>query len=186
MRKINKRLYLGWIIAGLAGIILFYAGALGIYVSIMGSYAGDVTAWMAVSIAVLTAGGILTVTGIVFCCLLLYKAWKAIQNGRARTTPGKAVGFLFIPLFNLYWNFIAYWGFARDYNSYLQHKSMNSPKLAEGLFLCYPILALCIMLPLAGYLSGLAAMAVFAIISSRMIDAVNELCTAVNTTAQTA
>jgi len=40
---------------------------------------------------------------------VVYKAWEAIQNGHARTSPGKAVGFLFIPCFSLYWMFPAYW-----------------------------------------------------------------------------
>ena len=46
--------------------------------------------------------------------VLLYKAWKVIPAAHARTTPGRAVGFLFIPCFNLYWIFQAFYGWAQD------------------------------------------------------------------------
>jgi hypothetical protein len=40
--------------------------------------------------------------GAVVQMMLIYNAWSAINDGQARTTPGKAVGFLLIPLFNIY------------------------------------------------------------------------------------
>ncbi|MEA5079778.1 MAG: DUF4339 domain-containing protein [Anaerolineaceae bacterium] len=52
-------------------------------------------------------------------CILLYQFWKLVQDGNARTTPGRAVGFLFIPLFNFYWMFIAYWGLAKELKRYI-------------------------------------------------------------------
>src|SRR5262249_1193601 len=52
----------------------------------------------------------------IITCILIYKAWDLIQDGRPQTTPGKAVGFLFIPFFNLYWIFIAFRGLAEDLN----------------------------------------------------------------------
>jgi hypothetical protein len=51
--------------------------------------------------------------------ILLYKFWQVVQDGFARTSPAKAVGFLFIPFFNLYWNFPAYFGLAKDLNRYI-------------------------------------------------------------------
>jgi len=52
-------------------------------------------------------------------CILLYQFWKLVQDGNARTTPGKAVGFLFIPFYNFYWMFIAYWGLANELKRYI-------------------------------------------------------------------
>ncbi len=78
--------------------------------------------------------------------VLIYKMWSGIQDGYARTTPGKAVGFLFIPFFNFYWGFQALWGFSKDYNRYIQRHSLRAPKLREGLFLWYFVLCLAIYL----------------------------------------
>jgi hypothetical protein len=51
--------------------------------------------------------------------VLIYKLWKVVEDGYASTTPGKAVGFLFIPFFNYYWFFRAFWGLAKDLNRYI-------------------------------------------------------------------
>ena len=53
---------------------------------------------------------------IVFGLRILHKLWSLIPVHKAKTTPGKAVGFLFIPLFNIYWNFIAIYGLAKALN----------------------------------------------------------------------
>lgn len=82
--------------------------------------------------------------------VLFYKMWASIQDGHARTTPGKAIGFLFIPLFNLFWAFQAIWGFAKDYNSYVDRYSLRVPKLPEGLFLTYVILCFTAWIPIVG------------------------------------
>jgi|GEM_PF-1049080 len=71
---------------------------------------------------------------------LIYRMWQSVQDSYARTTPAKAVGFLFIPYFNLYWIFQAWWGFAKDCNSYIERNQAPVRKLPEGLFLAVCIL----------------------------------------------
>ena len=72
--------------------------------------------------------------------MYIYRMWLIIQGPQARTTPGKAVGFLFIPLFNLYWMFISIGLWAKDYNRFASQE-MNAPKVNAGLFQALPILA---------------------------------------------
>lgn len=75
----------------------------------------------------------------------LHHAWKCLRPGQlARTTPGKAVGFLFIPFFNLYWIFQAVYGLAVDWNRTIAHYPdlQNAPNLPAGLALGYCITAL--------------------------------------------
>lgn len=69
----------------------------------------------------------------------LGRLWKALQHGRARTTPGKAVGLLFVPFFNLYWIFVAIYGLAQDWNRITSRYTdlSRGPKLNEGMFLAY-------------------------------------------------
>lgn len=71
--------------------------------------------------------------------VLWYKAWSVIQDGQTKISPGKAIGFLFIPFFNLYWVFRAVWGYAKEFNAYLRRHNLSLPQLTEGLFLFWCI-----------------------------------------------
>lgn len=57
-----------------------------------------------------------TTIGAIIGYIHLHRAWSILQPVGARTTPGAAVGFLFIPFFNLYWLFVAYKGLAEDWS----------------------------------------------------------------------
>ena len=46
--------------------------------------------------------------------LMLYKHWANLQDGLASLKPGKAVGFLFIPFFGLYWMIRGYYGLVQE------------------------------------------------------------------------
>jgi hypothetical protein len=46
----------------------------------------------------------------------MVRLWEEIPGEFARTTPGNAAGFLLIPLFNLYWWFVAFVGLHHDIN----------------------------------------------------------------------
>jgi predicted Zn finger-like uncharacterized protein len=69
--------------------------------------------------------------------MLFYRMWAAIQDGQASIKPAAAVGFLFIPVFNLYWALNMVTGFAEDYNSYKLRYSMKAKDLSFMLFLIY-------------------------------------------------
>ena len=58
----------------------------------------------------------ISVFAAIYGYIILYRAWHILQPGGARTTPGAAVGFMFIPLFNLYWVFNVYVGWSTDWN----------------------------------------------------------------------
>ena len=106
---------------------------------------------------------------------LYYRAWKSIQDDHARTTPGKAVGFLFIPFFNLYWMFPAIWGFSKDYNAFIQRHSVEAPRLPEGLFFAYVISILGWLIPGVNVLFALATLILNIPIINKICDAVNAL-----------
>jgi len=67
--------------------------------------------------------------------ILLYYYWVSIQDGHARTTPKKAVGYLFIPVFNIYWGFVVSFGLARDMNAYAWRHDVRNVHVHEGLVL---------------------------------------------------
>jgi len=84
----------------------------------------------------------LVIFSMVIFLMLIHKAWSAIQNGHAGTTPGKAVGFLFIPYFNFYWIFRMWYGFAKDFNKYIARHSVQVARMPQKLFLAVPIFAI--------------------------------------------
>lgn len=69
----------------------------------------------------------------VFWCILLYRHWWLLQGHDARTTPGKAVGFGFIPIFWFYWWYVAYVGLAKDNNRYLNRAGFTTARMSVGL-----------------------------------------------------
>lgn len=107
--------------------------------------------------------------------IVIYRMWAAIQDGHARTDPGRAVGFLFIPFFNIYWAFQALLGFAKDYNSYLDRHGLDLRRLPEGIFVAYIILCLGAFIPFVGWLLVAANMVVGTIMIAKICDAVNAL-----------
>jgi hypothetical protein len=56
---------------------------------------------------------------------VIYRGWSVIQGPDSRTSPTNAVAFLFIPVFNLYWAFVAIHGLARELNAYLRDVSVH-------------------------------------------------------------
>ena len=89
---------------------------------------------------VLMLGGFFYTSFIWF--LLWFKAWAAIQDRDVRMTPRRAVLFSLIPFFNFYWMFQLIWGFAKDYNAYIERHNIVSRKLPSVLFLSYVVLVL--------------------------------------------
>ena len=95
--------------------------------------------------AVIIHGGfsfIAIIVSLVCGCCILHKLWCLIPAHEAKTTPGKAIGFLFIPFFNLYWNFIAIYGLAQALNSQIRQRAIRNQGVGEGLSLIYCLLAL--------------------------------------------
>ncbi len=78
----------------------------------------------------------LSILALVFSLISHYHMWDAVPEHLRRTTPGKAVGFLFIPFFNLYWLFPSYAGLADDVSKVTGHPS------AAGLGIAYAILSI--------------------------------------------
>lgn len=112
----------------------------------------------------------------VIMAFLWYRAWQSIQDGHARTTPGKAVGFSFIPVFNFYWVFQLTWGFAKDANAYVERHDIHEGAVSEGLFLAFPILTLVGLIvtriPVVGYCYSVFGFVLLLVVVNRICDTV--------------
>jgi len=133
--------------------------------------AGIPLTFIGIGVFLLIAGGVIGL-------ILLYRFWSLIQDGQARTSPAQAVGFLFIPFFNVYWNYVAHVGLAKDMNTYCQDRNIPGAKVSEGLALTWFILLFCVVIPYVGALAFLALVVIqiilikqFADVSTRIIEA---------------
>jgi hypothetical protein len=95
--------------------------------------------------------------------VLIYRLWSVVQDGRAQTTPGNAVGFLFIPCFNIYWQFVAYWGLSKELNRIRREYGVAAPAANESLALMACILHCCMWVPYFGALLSLPLFIVWTI-----------------------
>ncbi len=126
--------------ASSSGLVLFailhhISAALGLIFAEMVSIDGPRVLWAVIAVLFL-------IPHLVFGSLILYRGWKAVQDGGARSTAGKAVGFTFIPFFNFYWIFVAFYGLLQEFNRVLTARGRSDAKVSEGFGLTYCILVL--------------------------------------------
>jgi len=169
----SKPFYLGSIIGAYVGIFVFgfTAGVVSQMerVSVWEAGGGK---WMLLSIAS-------TIYIAVIQLVLWWKAWKSIQPYGGRTSPGQAIGFLFIPAVNFYWVFQAFWGYAKDFNSNIDFYELDIPRLPEVLFLAYTLVllltALTFWIPLLNVPLSLANIVLAILVANKVVDAVNNI-----------
>ncbi len=138
----------------------------------------DMQARMEGHLPAIIAGSVLYLAGLaaviasaVFHLILLYRSWEVVQDGRARTTPGRAVGFMFIPIFNLYWFFVAKFGLAKDLNAFAERHAINSRPVSPGLGLACSILLLLSLIPLVVVFAIIPALVVLLLFLKQVTDA---------------
>jgi hypothetical protein len=117
--------------------------------------------------------------------ILIYRLWRIVPPNLARTTPGKAACFLLIPFFNFYWNFVALWGWTRDYNVYLRQNQRSELQVSENLALAIsilyvvcPVIAMVAVLAQAqqaAFLTGLPLLILFPLFIYQACSSVNAL-----------
>ena len=86
---------------------------------------------------------------------------------------GRAVGFLFIPFYNLYWIFQALAGFAKDFNAFGRRHSIKARPLSPGLFVACGILLILAAVPVLDIFLLPALSVVALVMVARICDAVN-------------
>lgn len=182
MVRMSKRLYLAALIFAL--LLLPLCGIPALF--LLNSYAlprsmgiDDDLTNLSVGLLIFFAIAPFVFTQMILLLTVVYKMWAAIQDGPyARMTPGKAIGLLFIPFFNLYWVFQAWGGFPGDYNAFIDRHALPVPKLSPGLYIVYPIVLVLSVVPVLGILALLIGPIVFVVLMVKTCDAVNRLADA--------
>lgn len=128
---------------------------------------------------VILVGGVaallLYLPAVIATSILHYRCWKEIPVDVARTTPGMAVGLLFIPFFNFYWYFVSYEGLAEDCA-----KAMGSKESSRGLGITLGILSITgwsffALIPLVLIPLGIAYFVIWLLYSLKMVAVANAL-----------
>ena len=79
------------------------------------------------------------IVGGVFWSLLHYSCWKALPEKYRATTPGRALGFLFIPIFNFYWAFVSFPKLATGFNALKRERPELAIRNLRGVGIAYAI-----------------------------------------------
>jgi len=99
----------------------------------------EIAGLIPVGMIFLAIGAPLAIAAAIFGLILLYRGWVVVQDLRSYAdapsvpSPGAAVGFCFIPYFNLYWMFVAYAGLANRLNRYIQLRRLRVRPAKPGL-----------------------------------------------------
>lgn len=139
-----------------------------------------------IAFVLIGAALVLVVLGTIAFAMTLHALWKTIQpppravgvEGIARTSPAKAVGFLFIPLFNFYWIFQAWVGLATDTNRTLEARGIAAVPVSRGLAITVCVISVLSIVPVVGVLGSLVNLVAFPIFLAGAIRAANALRTA--------
>jgi hypothetical protein len=125
MRRINKQFYmLSFIILGVLTLIMLFIT--------VGIDDEEAPAIFVIPIFIMY----------VFALVFHYNAWKAIQDERTEISPSKAIGFLFIPGYNLFWLFKTLYGYAQEHNAYVSRQKIETKDLPELLYFYQCVLLL--------------------------------------------
>lgn len=71
--------------------------------------------------------------------MLLAQAWHALEKHPNAISPKKAIGFLLIPVFSIYWIFAMLYSLAKTYNSHIKRESLRISPMNKHLLLSYPL-----------------------------------------------
>jgi len=134
------RIPVGWTVTVTIVIVLTALHALALLLAMAGDADRDIREALAMTF--LAGAPLTSILNTVFIMMILHRAWKAIQDEHVPTTPGKAVGYLFIPLFNFYWVFVAIGGYAAAFNAYAARHRIPARQLSPALFYAHCVLAL--------------------------------------------
>lgn len=121
----------------------------------------------------------LIILGVVFISILHYQCWKALPERFRATTPGKAVGYLFIPFYNFYWAFISWPKLAEGLVEW--QKSVGKPAVtdARSLAMTYAIIFVCSMtvglIPGFDILIGIGDLVLFIVFYRQIVTAINDM-----------
>ena len=89
-------------------------------------------------LALLIIGAVILIIPGILNLIFIYRAWFLIQPGGASITPGKAIGFLFIPVFGPIWMWIVLFKLPGEWNNIVSQyaNTTSAPRMSIGTVFC--------------------------------------------------
>lgn len=122
---------------------------------------------------------------VIFVSILHYKCWKTLPTAHRATSPGKAVGFMFIPFFNFYWAFVTWPKLSEgltDWQNGAGTKAVNT----KGLGITFAILFVCFatigLIPVLGVMIKIAMVVIFILYYFKTVRGLNLMLRSSSTT----
>jgi hypothetical protein len=116
----------------------------------------------------------------VYFSILHYRCWNSLPQSFRATTPGKAVGFLFIPFFNFYWAFVTWPKLAKGVVEWQKSRGCQPTENLEAIALGYAAVhvlgfLMALAAPVFALLADFAMIFLFFIFYSKTVAALNAL-----------
>lgn len=155
-KPINPKFYtiLFW-----GGAFLAFAG--GVMVGIAQSSGSSMT----FGLLPLVFGVLLVGIASVYFFMVLFRSWTLLEGSTAKMTPERAVGFLFIPFFNIYWIFRAIKDLADAMNEFIETNNLPVKKISVKLSLAASVAFALNAVAILGPISALGGLVYFILIN---------------------
>lgn len=158
-----------------------YAGHVLAVLGLLPLLGGDVNP---VGLIVAVVGFVLLIVATVYLMVLLYRIWKlVIRESRSSglqpsiDSPGKAIGYLYIPLFNFYWVFVAVGKLPGDLNALAAARKVSGT-VPVGLGYAVAILSVVSIVPFVGYVTSFAvSLVLMPLLVVRALDVCGKITT---------
>jgi hypothetical protein len=136
MKTLSVKKYVGIYVASFIVLIIPPAIALAIIAVINKSKGGEpsivLAAFGAIVFGICLLQFIVIQVGTYFW--LIVKMWKPLQDGVTPVTVGKAIGFSLIPIYRIYWHFIAWGSYPQEYNNFIRRHNLPVAPISDGIF----------------------------------------------------
>jgi hypothetical protein len=167
--SVSETSYANWLTAFILTSTLFFLGA----VLIGMAEAAREPAFAGMGLLALFGGFGCSIWLLVSFCIAVHRMWTVIQ-GPDCPSPGKAVGLLFVPLFNFYWIFRVYVGWVTEYETRRQRGELGDAPEGNIQLAQFAVLSnLASSVPFVGWVIGLASLILMPMSFKNVVVALN-------------
>ena len=129
--------YLTCLLGGL-GLIFLGSMLLGVNAKAVAESESANVGSIAMPLILIVLGAIVLIVSSIIQFIAIYRVWAILQPGGGSVSPGQAIGFLFIPIFNSIWIIIILCKLPGEWNTIVSRytNTVEAPRLSIGIAIC--------------------------------------------------